>query len=105
MLNYFKPIGKFFRMLFTFWVRQYDLKHLSKIRFEELKHIINFFPRSSKTVLELGAGTGWQSKILSENNYEVKAIDLPSSTYKSNRVWILLITMGIQFHLIIKVLI
>ena len=43
------------------------------------------FPRGS--VLEIGAGSGWQAKSLSEKGYDVTAIDIPGSTYSSSRIF------------------
>lgn len=41
----------------------------------------------SGELLEIGAGTGWQAKALSERGYQVQAIDLASSRYAGERVW------------------
>lgn len=38
------------------------------------------------SVLEIGAGTGAQSRMLSEGGYSVSAVDLPGSTYATERV-------------------
>lgn len=38
-------------------------------------------------ILEIGAGTGWQAKKLSETGYLVDAIDLQTSNYKSQRIF------------------
>lgn len=47
--------------------------------------------RSSGDLLEIGAGTGWQAKALSEAGYRVEAIDLPAtrtiSGHALNRHW------------------
>jgi SAM-dependent methyltransferase len=40
--------------------------------------------KPSGTLLEIGAGTGWQSKALAEAGYEVEAIDLPADVAISN---------------------
>jgi 2-polyprenyl-3-methyl-5-hydroxy-6-metoxy-1,4-benzoquinol methylase len=83
----FKSLAKYFRRLLTFWISNYNLEHLHNIRQAEFNYITNYFPKSLKTVLEIGAGTGWQSKLLSDLNYKVCAIDLPTSNYSNNRVW------------------
>lgn len=38
-------------------------------------------------VLDLGAGTGWQARQMSESGYDVIAVDLPSSAYARERVF------------------
>ena len=47
--------------------------------------------RSSGDLLEIGAGTGWQARALSEAGFEVTAIDLPAdaaiSGHARNRHW------------------
>lgn len=47
--------------------------------------------KPSGDVLEIGAGTGWQSKALNEAGYLVEAIDLPASSdisnHARNREW------------------
>ena len=47
--------------------------------------------RSSGDLLEIGAGTGWQARALSEAGYSVQAIDLPAHTaisgHARNRHW------------------
>jgi 2-polyprenyl-3-methyl-5-hydroxy-6-metoxy-1,4-benzoquinol methylase len=73
--------------LFTSWISEYDLNHLHDLRYAEFRYITSFFPKSKKSVLEIGAGTGWQSKLLSDLNFNVKAIDLPTSNYSNKRVW------------------
>jgi 2-polyprenyl-3-methyl-5-hydroxy-6-metoxy-1,4-benzoquinol methylase len=40
--------------------------------------------RESGDLLEIGAGTGWQSKALSEAGYRVEAVDLPADSDISN---------------------
>jgi 2-polyprenyl-3-methyl-5-hydroxy-6-metoxy-1,4-benzoquinol methylase len=82
-----KQFAKFVRKLFTFWVTEYDINHLHELRNEEFNYIVKNFPERKKSVLEIGAGTGWQSKLLSERGYNVKAIDLPTSNYKTRRIW------------------
>jgi len=38
-------------------------------------------------VLEIGAGTGQQARLLSDKGYQVTAIDLPSSHYRNDRIF------------------
>jgi 2-polyprenyl-3-methyl-5-hydroxy-6-metoxy-1,4-benzoquinol methylase len=87
-MNLFKFVFRNIRKIFTIWISKYDLEHLHRLRQVEFKFITSFFPNSlKKSVLEIGAGTGWQAKLLSESGFEVSAIDLPSSNYSNNRVW------------------
>lgn len=56
------------------------------IRVYELSKVLQFMP-SSGSVLEIGAGAGWQAKILSEKGYQVSAIDLIDSNYKDEQIF------------------
>jgi 2-polyprenyl-3-methyl-5-hydroxy-6-metoxy-1,4-benzoquinol methylase len=65
-----------------------------KLRITELQDTVAKFRHYQSEgcrVLEIGAGTGWQSRALSEMGYKVEAIDLPITDKKSNharaRVW------------------
>lgn len=60
--------------------------YLHKVRLYELQKIIPFLPEGA-SVLEIGAGAGWQAKTLSAHGFSVEAIDLSSSRYASGRVW------------------
>ena len=53
-----------------------DVKLQRTIREQEVEQIIPFLPRSG-TILEIGAGAGWQAKRIAEHGFDVKAIDLP----------------------------
>ncbi len=63
-----------------------EMEFRSDIRTHELNQFIDFLPRSGR-ILEIGAGTGWQSMLLSKKGYRVHAIDVPGSVYAQNRVW------------------
>jgi 2-polyprenyl-3-methyl-5-hydroxy-6-metoxy-1,4-benzoquinol methylase len=60
------------------------------IRLAELEVVLSEL-KSEKahglSVLEIGAGAGWQARELAANNYCVKAIDLPGSLYSDQMVW------------------
>lgn len=62
-----------------------DHQHLREIRECELKHATFSMPEGS-TILEIGAGAGWQAKALSECGFQVEAIDLEDSAYSEARV-------------------
>jgi len=64
-----------------------------QLRLAEIDDTISLLRRykSSGDLLEIGAGTGWQSKALSDAGYRVDAIDLPAasdiSNHARNREW------------------
>ena len=65
---------------------------LSTVRAWELDEVSRRFPsprspRGNRTLLELGAGTGQQARMLQSRGYDVTAIDLPSSHYYRERVF------------------
>lgn len=57
-----------------------------QLRLAEIEDTIGLLRRfkPSGDLLEIGAGTGWQSKALSEAGYKVEAIDLPATIEISN---------------------
>ena len=64
------------------------------LRLAEVKDAIQLLHHHHKSggdLLEIGAGTGWQARALSEAGYQVEAIDLPAisaiSGHARNRVW------------------
>jgi ubiquinone/menaquinone biosynthesis C-methylase UbiE len=74
------------RSIGTFWVAKQSLEHLKDIRVYELNVVLNMLPPEGR-VLEIGAGTGWQARMLGERGYDVSAIDISSSIYKPDCVW------------------
>ena len=52
------------------------LAHLEELRRQELMLVARFIPAGSR-ILEIGAGSGWQSKLLAQLGHEVHALDLP----------------------------
>lgn len=65
---------------------------LEVVRSHELLGILSEFPASQegnrrRTVLEIGAGTGQQARMLQEYGFDVIAIDLPTSHYRHDRVF------------------
>ncbi|WP_321348568.1 class I SAM-dependent methyltransferase [Halopseudomonas oceani] len=70
--------------------RQAHLDFLDKVRVFELHKAMKFFPsvglgEKVYQIMELGSGTGKQAKILSDAGYEVVALDVDSSSYRSVR--------------------
>ena len=70
-----------------------DLEALRLIRLAELERPLAVLERHRRpgggklSILEIGAGTGWQARVLSERGYDVTAVDLAGSEYKGGRVW------------------
>ena len=65
---------------------------LHQLRKHELIHVLRFFPKQEsngkrRKVLEIGAGTGYQSKYLTRLGFDVTAIDIKSSAYRNERVF------------------
>ena len=86
MFSKLKVLIKALRKCCNFWVPEQSLEHLQQLRLSELESIFPLLPKKGD-LLEIGAGTGWQSKVLAEHGYVVQAVDLDSSTYKAERVW------------------
>ena len=51
-----------------------------------LKKYRNIFLQSS-SILEIGAGSGWQARELASRGYDVQAIDIAASTYSAENVF------------------
>ncbi len=67
-----------------------DLEHLENLRSSELSLVLNEINQEKKgelQILEIGAGSGWQAKKLSESGFSVEAIDVANSNYSQHRVW------------------
>lgn len=63
-----------------------NISALHNIRACELNAAVPFMPKTGR-LLEIGAGTGIQARMLAERGYDVIAIDIPTSNYKEQRVW------------------
>jgi SAM-dependent methyltransferase len=63
-----------------------DGSHLEQIRLAELARAMAWMPAGAR-VLEIGAGTGWQARRLAAAGFDVTAIDVADSNYRSARVW------------------
>jgi len=71
-----------------------QLDQLETVRRKELQQVLHLIQtlqelRGGKplTILEIGAGTGGQARILADQGHRVEAIDLISSNYAAERVW------------------
>lgn len=63
----------------------FNIEFLHVIRRHEIAALRPYFPPNAR-VLELGGGTGYQAKLLSEQGLEVYSIDLPTSSYRAHQV-------------------
>ncbi|MDH4230867.1 MAG: class I SAM-dependent methyltransferase, partial [Nitrospirota bacterium] len=61
-------------------------EQLQRIREYELISVLPHLPAGC-SVLEIGAGTGLLSKLLSEKGYSVQAIDVKTSQHSRHRIW------------------
>lgn len=60
--------------------------HRRSTRLHDLSLVIPYLPTGGR-VLEIGAGAGWQAKALAAVGFDVTAIDLPTSNYRTQREW------------------
>lgn len=58
----------------------FSLAFLEQIRAAELDEVFPFLPAGSR-ILEIGAGTGFQGRLLHEHGYSVECIDVADSIY------------------------
>jgi len=65
----------------------FNLEHLKTIRHHEIKGVLAWLPAAGATLLEIGAGTGEQAKLLVRAGYQVQAVDLSQSNYADARVF------------------
>lgn len=59
---------------------------IEKLRLAELDSAFRN-ATSRGTLLEFGAGTGWQARELSRRGFCVEAVDIPNGTYSDARIW------------------
>jgi SAM-dependent methyltransferase len=64
----------------------FDLNHLNRLRLAEIGLVVDYFPAGSR-ILEIGAGTGFQSLELDRRGFVVKAIDVAASNYTAGRIF------------------
>lgn len=60
--------------------------YLYAVRCYELEKVYPWLKQGSR-ILEIGAGAGWQSKLLAERGFEVEAIDIAANKFKGQQVW------------------
>lgn len=64
----------------------FSIAFLNELRAAELAHIVACMPPGSR-VLEVGAGTGQQARLLSDQGFDVAAIEIPASNYSASRIF------------------
>lgn len=67
-----------------------SVNFLEAIRLAELTKVdalLESMNYKGGSVLEIGAGTGWQARELANRGYLVSAIDIPFSNHSSARIW------------------
>jgi SAM-dependent methyltransferase len=64
----------------------FSLEQLRAIRDAEVETFVPTF-RTSARILEIGAGTGQQALALTQRGFEVVAVEMPDSNYRSARVF------------------
>jgi 2-polyprenyl-3-methyl-5-hydroxy-6-metoxy-1,4-benzoquinol methylase len=68
----------------------WELDDLQQLRLAELSEVLAILAEerfASGSILEIGAGSGWQSKSLADRGYDVRAIDVAESNYSSSGVF------------------
>jgi len=83
-MNFSRTV-KSVRSAINFWIPKNTVEILHQIRTNELQQVFPYIPGNSK-ILDIGAGTGWQSNLLESQQHHVSSLDIPSSHYKDRRV-------------------
>jgi 2-polyprenyl-3-methyl-5-hydroxy-6-metoxy-1,4-benzoquinol methylase len=86
MMGPFFKILRKIKLFSTGWIAKESLEHYEAVRKYELDIVLSMLPPVG-SVLEIGAGAGWQAKILSDKGYTVSAIDIETSNLAENRIW------------------
>lgn len=76
----------------------FALDWLAAIRAWEVERIVPFLPAGG-AVLEIGAGTGLQARLLAARGFRVTAVDLPASDYAAHRQYPVLDYDGVRLPL------
>ena len=83
------------RSVLNFWIWGRDLSFLQQIRICELQQCLQFIPHGSR-VLDFGAGSGQQAVYLTEQGYQVTALDVASSNYRNETIYPIKLYDGID---------
>ncbi len=59
-----------------------DFDYLKRVREYEMKRVLPLMT-PGETVLEIGAGAGWQSQMMADYGLRVISVDLPSTNYRA----------------------
>lgn len=86
MKPHIRKILRKIRSVGTFWMAERTVEDLVATREYELGIVLDMIPSRGR-ILEIGAGNGWQAQLLENRGYDVSAIDIPSSEYRTSRVW------------------
>lgn len=79
--QYIRPIRSFF----ISWLPGQTTEHLEAIRLYEIEQVLALLGDCcNKRLLEIGGGTGWQAKFLSQRGFGVESIDVTSH---EDKVW------------------
>jgi 2-polyprenyl-3-methyl-5-hydroxy-6-metoxy-1,4-benzoquinol methylase len=81
-----RAIKRLFRPVRNPFLPRQTRHQLSAIRQHEVDAVVHLLDRRGR-LLEIGAGTGWQSHALADRGFDVDAIDVRTSTYVEDRVW------------------
>lgn len=63
------------------------LETIRLVELRQIEAILGARVPGDARILEIGAGTGWQSRELAERGYQVFAIDIPTSNHGKGRIW------------------
>lgn len=67
------------------WLPEQTAEHLEAIRLYEAEFVLTLLGESeSRRLLEIGGGTGWQAKFLSQRGFDVESIDV---ALNEGQVW------------------
>ena len=72
------------RSKLIFWVWCNDIRFLRSLREQEAHNCLNYFHAHGR-LLDFGAGSGHQAKYFKSLGFDVDAIDLDTSNYRSLR--------------------
>ena len=64
----------------------FNVAYLNQIRIVEMERLAQYIPAGAR-VLEFGAGTGQQARLLADRGFDVAAIDLADSAYAQHLVF------------------
>ena len=67
-------------------IEQRHIEFVHQIRLEEFAAVSRYLPKTGR-ILEIGAGTGFQAKMLQERGLDVDALDLADGNYRSHELF------------------